>query len=127
MLEDAHVRSWRECGFAFVRDISSGRARSHVRGPSGDDRQRGPAVVLHRADEARRLLESLPGDEASRALKTRVEVLSATAQVALGDEDAARKSFTRALASDPELQLDPMITSPKVMQALNDARGEGGS
>jgi hypothetical protein len=82
--------------------------------------------ALRRGADARRLLDALPDDEAGRSLRTRVEVLSATAQIALGDEDAARSSFTRALASDPELRLDPMKTSPKVIQMLQDARGEVG-
>lgn len=81
--------------------------------------------ALARADDARRLLDGLPGDELGSSLRARVEVLSATAHIALGDQDAARRSFSRALASDPGLRLDPMKTSPKVMQALNDARSEG--
>ena len=60
------------------------------------------------------------GDE--RALRARLEVLAAIAQVALGDDAAARRSFGRALEAQPGLELDPGRTSPKVMRALEGAR-----
>jgi hypothetical protein len=57
----------------------------------------------------------------------RLEVLSATAQLALGDERAARASLARAIEAQPDLVLDPMKTPPKVMRALELTRvsGEG--
>ena len=44
--------------------------------------------------------EDAPGASLRR---TQLEVLAATAQIALGHHQAARESFERALAADPEL------------------------
>jgi hypothetical protein len=55
-------------------------------------------------------------------LRARLEVLAAVAQVAHGDDEAARQSFGRALEAQPGLELDPGRTSPKVMRALEGAR-----
>jgi hypothetical protein len=64
-----------------------------------------------------------------RARQVRLEVLTATAQVAYGDETAARASLERALRADPRLELDPRSTPPKLRRALEQARGprEGAS
>jgi hypothetical protein len=81
--------------------------------------------ALGRAGEARRELDAAGAAgarEDARALRARLEVLSAIAQVALGDDAAARGSFGRALAAQPGLELDPGRTSPKVMRALEGAR-----
>lgn len=84
--------------------------------------------ALRRAGTARRELDTAgPADGAGapdevRALRARLEVLAAIAQVALGDEAAARSSFGRALEAEPGLELDPGRTSPKVMRALEGAR-----
>jgi len=53
----------------------------------------------------------------------RAEVAAATAEVALGRAEAARESFARALRADPDLELDPMRTSPKVRRVFDAARG----
>ena len=71
---------------------------------------------------ARRELDSAGTSAEERALRARLEVLAAIAQVALGDDEAARQSFGRALEAQPGLELDPGRTSPKVMRALEGAR-----
>jgi hypothetical protein len=43
--------------------------------------------------------------------------------VALGQNDAALESLERALAADPQLELDPVLTSPKVLAVFRAARG----
>lgn len=81
--------------------------------------------ALGRAMAAREELATGPADATSRALRVQTEVIAATAQVALGDEDGARASFAEALAVDPELVLDPRVTSPKVLGVLEQARLAG--
>jgi hypothetical protein len=54
-------------------------------------------------------------------------VLSATAQIALGHDSAARESFQRALAANPELELDAGSTSPKIRRLFETVRHESGS
>ena len=58
------------------------------------------------------------------AERVRLEVLTATAYVAYGDEAAARASLRRALDVDPQLAFDPGRTSPKLRRALEAARRE---
>jgi Tfp pilus assembly protein PilF len=59
--------------------------------------------------------------------RTQLEVLSATAQIALGHHDAARESFERALAADPDFELDARSTSPKIRSVFDTVRREPGS
>lgn len=49
----------------------------------------------------------------------------ATAYVALEREDLAEQAFTAALGVDPNLQLDALRTSPRVLAALDRARARG--
>ncbi len=81
--------------------------------------------ALDYAERARQLLRE--GSQASSSLRerrVRIEVVSATAQLALGDEAAARQSFARALAVNPALELDPVSTPPKLRRALENIRRE---
>jgi hypothetical protein len=78
--------------------------------------------ALGHTAEARRELEAAGSSAEERALRARLEVLAAIAQVALGDDEAARQSFGRALEAQPGLELDPASTSPKVMRAFEGAR-----
>jgi hypothetical protein len=78
--------------------------------------------ALERAGAARRELDAAGSSADARSLRARSEVLAAIAQVALGDEAAARRSFGRALEVQPGLELDPGRTSPKVMRVLEGAR-----
>lgn len=64
-----------------------------------------------------------PGAAARRA---RAEVVAATAEIALGREDSARRSFERALAADPSLTLDASTTPPKVRRVFDAVRAAGG-
>jgi len=83
--------------------------------------------ALGRAQAARDALSEGPSDAAARSLGVRAEIAAATANVALGDEAAARAGFARALALDPGLSLDPVETSPKVLGVLEAARAETGA
>jgi hypothetical protein len=74
------------------------------------------------ATEVRTQLEGLADDDELRARRVRLEVLAATAQIALGREGEARESFGRALAARPDLELDPTKTSPKVIRVLDAVR-----
>ena len=79
-------------------------------------------AALEAAVRARRRLDRMRAGEDLRRPRVRLELLSATAQLALGDERAARESLTRAIESRPDLVLDPEKTPPKVMRALETAR-----
>jgi hypothetical protein len=56
--------------------------------------------------------------------RARLELLSATAAVALGRDDEARTHMMAALAHDPTLTLDAGSTSPKVLALLREVRSE---
>jgi hypothetical protein len=81
--------------------------------------------ALETAVRARGRLDHMRGGGDLRQRRVRLEVLSATAQLALGDEPAARESLARAIESQPDLVLDPMKTPPKVMRALELTRVSG--
>jgi LysM repeat protein len=55
--------------------------------------------------------------------RVRLELASATAYVALGQNDAALASLERALIADPDLELDAALTSPKLLTVFRVARG----
>jgi hypothetical protein len=82
-------------------------------------------AALEAAAEVRRRLDRMRAGEDLRQPWVRLEVLSATAQLALGDERAARESLARAIAWQPDLVLDPMKTPPKVIRALETVRVPG--
>lgn len=73
--------------------------------------------ALESASRARRA-----ADGADPEQRARLEVLAATAEIALGLDDAAASSFGRALDADPDLELDAAATSPKVRRAFERAR-----
>jgi hypothetical protein len=75
-----------------------------------------------RFDDALGAIERLRPDAARPTERARLELLAATAQVAFGDEAAARASLERALRADPGLALDESATSPKLLRVLDDAR-----
>ncbi len=75
-----------------------------------------------RFDDALGELERLRSEARRPEERARLEVLAATAQVAFGDETAARKSIERALRADPKLALDERTTSPKLLRVFDDAR-----
>jgi len=79
-------------------------------------------AALASADALRSRLAAAPDGTARRGLEAELEVLAATAQLALGREEGAQASLRRALEAELELALDPRATSPKVLRALERAR-----
>ena len=80
-------------------------------------------LALDRAREADDTLSQLRVNVANGArLRARSAVAAGTAHIALGDADAARASFDRALEAQPRLALDPNQTSPKVIEAFEAVR-----
>lgn len=77
--------------------------------------------ALAAAERARSALPIGWSDDVQRR-RARIEVAAATAQVALGREHEARRSFGQALQADPDFRLDARSTSPKVMRAFDAAR-----
>jgi LysM repeat protein len=68
-------------------------------------------------------LESRPAAGAdTRAQRVRLELLAATASIALGRDAAAEQSFERALRADADLELDPARVSPKVVRRFDETR-----
>ena len=69
--------------------------------------------------EARRLLEhDLPGD----SLKNLAEQWVAFALVAQGRTASAKDHFVNILRRQPAYDLDPVLTSPKILSVFNEAR-----
>ncbi len=77
---------------------------------------------LASAGEARDRIDAR-NEAADDPARVRLEIASATAYLALGQNDAALESLERALIADPNLELDPALTSPKVLTAFRAARG----
>ena len=73
------------------------------------------------ADRAREALASA-FDADARPLRARLELVSATAQIAMGDANGALASMQRALRADPSLVLESSDTSPKVMAVFHTAQ-----
>ena len=80
--------------------------------------------VLGWAAHGRSLLGAAAASPGAEVLRARLEVLAATAALALGDENGARASLQAALVAQPELALDPARVSPKVVSLLASVRGE---
>jgi hypothetical protein len=83
--------------------------------------------AIDAAGKARADLRGLTPTPPIRRRRARVEVVAATAAVALGRDAEAREAFRRALSDDPDLELDA-ATSPKVRRVFESARaGDAGS
>ncbi len=78
--------------------------------------------ALALAKEVKSTLKDRQNSKDIRRRKVRTEVLTATAEVALGRKSEARASFGRALDLNPDLELDPMKTSPKVIRVFRGAK-----
>jgi hypothetical protein len=100
-------------------DEKLGAAEAQVRGARFQQ-------ALRTADQIRPTLASIEDAPGAIPRRTQLEVLSATAQIALGRHNAARESFQRALAADPELELDALSTSPKIRRVFETVRDESG-
>ncbi len=79
-------------------------------------------AVLSVAELTRELLSTLEGQPLLGTRWARLEVMTATAQVALGRRAVAQRSMMRALQAEPTLSLDERTTSPKVLELLWEAR-----
>jgi hypothetical protein len=79
-------------------------------------------AVVSVAELTRELLSRHEGHPKLNARRARLEVMIATAQVALGQRAVAQRSMMRALHAEPALSLDGRTTSPKVLELLREAR-----
>ena len=82
-------------------------------------------AVVSVAELTRELLSGHEGHPELKTRRARLEVMIATAQVALGQRAVAQRSMMRALYADPALSLDEGTTSPKVLELLREARRHG--
>lgn len=81
-------------------------------------------TALGVAQETRGLLDAAAGAPGVGQRRARLEVLEATAEIALGRRDAARRSLERALRADPALELDEREVSPKLLSVWREVRRE---
>jgi len=77
--------------------------------------------ALESARQARKRIDARD-DAGDNSNRVRLEIATATAYVALGQSDAALASLERALIANPGLELDPALTSPKVLAVFRAAR-----
>jgi len=75
--------------------------------------------ALARVERAR---AELPAEAGLRETRVSLEIVAATASLALGREGDARASFERALDEDPSLELDPASHAPKVYRLFRSVR-----
>jgi hypothetical protein len=84
------------------------------------------ALRQARFEEALALVErarrQLPAEAGLRETRVSLEIVAATASLALGREGDARASFGRALEEAPNLELDPAVHSPKVYRLFQSVR-----
>ena len=74
------------------------------------------------AEKTRRWASEIPSSPEVREVRAQIEVLLATAQVALGETDGARASLASALRVWPLLSLDTRSTSPRVVEVFREVR-----
>jgi len=83
-------------------------------------------TALSVSGATRELLEEVGAQPAVEARRARLEVLAATAELALGQRARARGSLERALRAEPALTLDASRVSPRLVELLAEARGRLG-
>ena len=83
-------------------------------------------LALEWVERGRSLLETQGPARERPGQRAQLEVLAATAEIALGREEAARESLERALRAQPELSLDPARHSPKLVRLFEEVRGGEG-
>jgi hypothetical protein len=69
-----------------------------------------------------RLLDSEGDASAANPRRAALELVRGKAHLAFGDAQPAVRSFERALDADPDVVLDPDVTSPKVLRSFARAR-----
>jgi tetratricopeptide (TPR) repeat protein len=74
------------------------------------------------ADLARARLARLPAAPAVRERRVRLELVAATAHLALGELQEAGDCLQRALQARPDLTLDPAVSPPKLQRLFNEIR-----
>ena len=79
-------------------------------------------TVLALARKSRSQLDTLGPDAGLASRRIQLEVMAATAEIALGRRSQARRSLQRALEVDSDLVLDEQATSPKVSSLLRELR-----
>ena len=79
--------------------------------------------AIRTAEAAREWADEVPRSKASKRARARLEVLLATARVAIGDRAGARASMGRAVYVWPLLQLGESDTSPRVLELYREVRG----
>ena len=79
-------------------------------------------TALAVAGATRDLLDRFGEDPQLGVRRARLEVMAATAEVALGQRTPARRSMMRALRAVPDLVLDEREASPKLLELLREAR-----
>jgi hypothetical protein len=83
-------------------------------------------LALEWVERGRKQLEAERPTRDRAGRRAQLEVLAATAEIALGQEDAARESLERALRAEPDLRLDPTLHSPKLVRLFDYVRAGGG-
>jgi hypothetical protein len=83
-------------------------------------------LALEWVERGRSQLEAQRPTREGAGRRAQLEVLAATAEIALGQEAAARGSLERALRAEPELRLDPTRHSPKLVRLFDQVRAGGG-
>jgi hypothetical protein len=116
---DAPLRVHRAVLEAALEDPIPATARSSIREAERAIREARFGSALEWAARARSELEGLP--EAAPTL-AQLEVLAATAALGLGEENEAKRSLAAALVADPDLSLDPVSVSPKIVALLQELR-----
>ena len=100
-----------------------------------------PAVAQQAVDSTLRVIESLynsaqylPAELEARRLseeqtlsdsaKLQVDTWIAFSLIAQGKSNSAREKFVAMLLAHPDLELDPILTSPKILAVFNDAKAK---
>lgn len=81
-------------------------------------------AAVELSDLARARLARLPASAPARERRVRVELLGATARLALGQDEEARTCVERALHENPDLVADPAVSPPKLQRLVNQARAQ---
>jgi len=82
------------------------------------------AVRAARFEEALASIDGVRSRLHEPRARAELEVLAATASLALGRDRDARRQFAAALRADPDLRLDPLEHSPKLRALLAAVRAE---